>query len=360
MKSVSHIITTIARGGAENQLKVLVREQLSCGFKVKILYLKGEPELADDFQSLGAEVDSRLHRKNIVFQVISLSRYARNYNGVIHAHLPRAELISAFVVRGRRLIVSRHNAEKFFPCAPFFLSKMLSRYVESQATSVVAISRAVKEYLLKSGEIKYEGKLHIVYYGYDSELKRKPKRVYRSSNSLFTIGTVARLTPQKDLPTLIRAYKRFKLNCPDSRLFIVGSGTLEKELKRLSVQLEISESITWLRRTSDVRLTMESMDLFVLPSKYEGFGLVLLEAIQAGIGVIAARNSAIPEVLGSDSDGLFTTGDYDELFQKLLKFHNEIERKRLIKAQHSRLDVFNPSIMINEMNKIYEGAIGKQ
>jgi len=342
LKSVSHIITTIARGGAENQLKVLVREQLSCGFKVKILYLKGEPELADDFQSLGAEVDSRLHRKNIVFQVISLSRYARNYNGVIHAHLPRAELISAFVVRGRRLIVSRHNAEKFFPCAPFFLSKMLSRYVESQSTSVVAISRAVKEYLLKSGEIKYEG------------------GVYRSSNSLFTIGTVARLTPQKDLPTLIRAYKRFKLNCPDSRLFIVGSGTLEKELKRLSVQLEISESITWLRRTSDVRLTMESMDLFVLPSKYEGFGLVLLEAIQAGIGVIAARNSAIPEVLGSDSDGLFTTGDYDELFQKLLKFHNEIERKRLIKAQHSRLDVFNPSIMINEMNKIYEGAIGKQ
>ena len=355
MKSVSHIITTIARGGAENQLKVLVREQLSCGFKVKILYLKGEPELADDFQSLGAEVDSRLHRKNIVFQVISLSRYAKNYNGVIHAHLPRAELISAFVVRGRKLIVSRHNAEKFFPGAPFFLSKMLSRYVESQSTSVVAISRAVKDYLLKSGEIKNEGKLHIVYYGYDSELKRKPKRVYKSSNSLFTVGTVARLTPQKDLTTLIRAYKRFKLNCPDSRLFIVGSGTLE-----LSVQLEISESITWLRRTSDVRLTMESMDLFVLPSKYEGFGLVLLEAIQSGIGVIAARNSAIPEVLGRESDGLFTTGDYEELFQKLLKFHNKKERKRLIKAQHSRLEVFNPSIMISEMNKIYVGAIGKQ
>jgi len=237
---------------------------------------------------------------------------------------------------------------------------MLSRYVESQSTSVVAISRAVKEYLLKSGEIKYEGKLHIVYYGYGSELKRKSKRVYKSSNSLFTVGTVARLTPQKDLPTLIRAYKRFKLNCPDSRLFIVGSGTLEKELKRLSVQLEISESITWLRRTSDVRLTMESMDLFVLPSRYEGFVLVLLGAIQAGIGVIAARNSAIPEVLGSDSDGLFTTGDYDELFQKLLKFHNEIERKRLIRAQHSRLELFNPSLMIIEMNKVYESAIGKQ
>jgi len=353
-------ITTIARGGAENQLKVLVREQMRCGFRVSILYLKGNPELAKDFLSLGADVDPRLHGKNVVFQLILLSRYLRNFNGVIHAHLPRAELISAITVRRQILIVSRHNAEQFFPSAPRFLSTLLSRYVEKRSTFVVAISNAVKKYLLESREIKDREKLKVVQYGYNSDLSKRVELVSKSSNSLFTIGTVARLTPQKDLPTLLRAFKSFKEKFPDTRLVIVGSGILERELKKLSIQLEISDSIKWLGRKSDIRAALEKMDLFVLPSKYEGFGLVLLEAIQAGTGVIAARNSAIPEVLGSDSDGLFTTGDFNELFQKLLKFHNKKERERLIKAQHSRLELFNPSLMISEMNKVYESAIVKQ
>ncbi len=360
MISVTHIITTIARGGAENQLKVLVGEQVKCGFRVSILYLKGNPELAQDFLSLGADVDPRLHGKNIVCQLILLHRYLRNFHGLLHAHLPRAELISAITVRRQILVVSRHNAEPFFPIAPSFLSALLSRYVEKRSTFVVAISKAVKKYLLESHEVKDREKLKVVYYGYNSDLSKRVELVTKSSNSIFTIGTVARLTPQKDLPTLLKAFKSFKERFPDTRLLIVGSGILEGELKKLSSQLEISDSINWLGRTSDIRTVMEKMDLFVLPSKYEGFGLVLLEAIQVGIGVIAARNSAIPEVLGSDSDGLFTTGDSKELFQKLLKFHNTQKRERLIKAQHSRLELFNPSLMISEMNKVYESAIVKQ
>ena len=56
MKSVVHLITTIARGGAENQLKVVVREQVRSGFKVKVIYLKDFPELRQELQNSGAEV----------------------------------------------------------------------------------------------------------------------------------------------------------------------------------------------------------------------------------------------------------------------------------------------------------------
>jgi glycosyltransferase involved in cell wall biosynthesis len=101
------------------------------------------------------------------------------------------------------------------------------------------------------------------------------------------------------------------------------------------------------------------MDLFVLPSKYEGFGLVLLEAIQAGTPVLAAKNSAIPEVLGTDSEGLFPNGNPDELFRKIVKFHDLSFRNGLAAEQRTRLDIFNPSVMIEAMNKSYEDVMVK-
>ena len=63
MKSVVHLITTIARGGAENQLKVVVREQVRSGFKVKVIYLKDFPELRQELQNSGAEVIDILGEK---------------------------------------------------------------------------------------------------------------------------------------------------------------------------------------------------------------------------------------------------------------------------------------------------------
>ena len=65
MKSVIHVITTISRGGAENQLKVLVREQIKSGYRVKVFYLKDTPELADTLEALGVKVDHRLFGKTI-------------------------------------------------------------------------------------------------------------------------------------------------------------------------------------------------------------------------------------------------------------------------------------------------------
>ena len=359
MRSVIHVITTISRGGAENQLKVLVREQIKSGYKVEIFYLKDNPELSDSFEALGAKVDHRLFGQNIFLQYLILRRVVKQHNGVVHAHLPRAELISTAATKGVGLIISRHNAEPFFPGAPRIASIFLSRYVERRSKIVIAISNAVSEFLLQSREIKNVGKLKVIYYGYDTDFIETKEKSPRLINTHFTVGTVARLVPQKDFPTLLKAFQSFLTKFPDSRLLVVGTGVLEKQLIKLSEQLGIHEQVTWYGKTNDVKSLIQQMDLFVLPSKYEGFGLVLLEAVQVGTPVIAARNSAIPEVLGTNSEGLFTTGNSDELFQKLVKFHDSSLRENLADEQRTRLEIFNPAAMIKSMNKSYEDVMVK-
>ena len=359
MRSVIHVITTISRGGAENQLKVLVREQIKSGYKVEIFYLKDNPELSDSFEALGAKVDHRLFGQNIFLQYLILRRVVKQHDGVVHAHLPRAELISTAATKGVGLIISRHNAEPFFPGAPRIASIFLSRYVERRSKIVIAISNAVSEFLLQSREIKNVGKLKVIYYGYDTDFIETKEKSPRLINTHFTVGTVARLVPQKDFPTLLKAFQSFLTKFPDSRLLVVGTGVLEKQLIKLSEQLGIHEQVTWYGKTNDVKSLIQQMDLFVLPSKYEGFGLVLLEAVQVGTPIIAARNSAIPEVLGTNSEGLFTTGNSDELFQKLVKFHDSSLRENLADEQRTRLEIFNPAAMIKSMNKSYEDVMVK-
>ena len=359
MKSVVHLITTIARGGAENQLKVVVREQVRSGFKVQVIYLKDLPELQNELQNAGAEVIDILEGKNVFAQIRTLKYFFKNYRGVVHAHLPRAELLAAVSSPKDSLIVSRHNSEPFFPGAPAFVSKLLSRFVESKVIRVVAISEAVKKYLLESGEISASNKIEVVYYGFDELLTQRTTNANQKKSTDFVIGTVGRLAHQKDYPTLFTAFKEFTAKNPSSKLLIVGGGSLKENLEELAKKLEIKENIIWFGRTDDVISVMKQMDLFVLASNYEGFGLVLLEAIQAGIPVIAANNSAIPEVLGVDSEGLFHTGDAIGLCNKMEEFKSEPKRRQLIEAQHPRLSSFLPESMITKMNSVYDPILAR-
>ena len=75
MKKVTHVITTISRGGAENQLLVLAREQISNGWHVSIVYLKDEPELIDAFKKIGVEVITECAKHSVIGQVFWLRNY---------------------------------------------------------------------------------------------------------------------------------------------------------------------------------------------------------------------------------------------------------------------------------------------
>jgi len=351
---VLHVITTIEFGGAENQLKVLVREQITSGLEVHVVYLKGKPELEDLLKQSGATTHGFLMGESFLSQIVLLKKFTQTFDGVVHAHLPRAELLSALAIRNRSLIVSRHNSEKFFPGSPNILSKILSRFVEKRSNSVICISNAVRNYMFEINELSDHRKVSVIHYGYDREFNENQSTTKHFNHNSLTIGTVGRLVNQKDYPTLLKAFKQYLDSHPESQLLIVGEGKLREDLEHLAQQLEISHKVFWYGKTNKVYEVMQSMDIFVLASRYEGFGLVLLEAIQAQLPVIAANNSAIPEVLGLDSQGLFETGDPYDLYMKLQLFTKAQNRLSLSLQQQQRLDCFNPTVMSRSIENIYK------
>ena len=126
---VTHLITTIERGGAEKQLLTLASEQVQSGLNVVVLYLKGKPDLRNEFEAAGVEVNNLLVGKSFLKQIFLLSKYLRKNPSPVHAHLPKSELLAAIVVTKKYLVFSRHNAEPFWPGGPRIISNLLSKFV---------------------------------------------------------------------------------------------------------------------------------------------------------------------------------------------------------------------------------------
>ena len=355
MTHVLHVITTINRGGAENQLVVLVREQVKSGLDVTIVYLKGEPELEQEFLAAGAKVLHNMANMKPILQLIKLREISKSKKSLLHAHLPRAELITRFAAGKNQYVVSRHNAEPFFPGAAPLLSSYLSRLVIRKAKHVIAISFAVADFLINEKEIRGTEKLSVVHYGYQPHPgeDRITAKLAIGDGSGFCIGTISRLTRQKDLPTLFSAFAQFLMDHPKSTLLLVGGGEEKNQLEILAQNLGIGENIEWVGRTSKIPEFLSRMDIFVLSSLYEGFGLVLLEAMDAGVPIIASNNSAIPEVLGEDFTGLVKTGDVDGFVTKMNEYTNQSVREKVLRDQDIRLKTFSAEVMCSKISSIY-------
>ena len=152
---------------------------------------------------------------------------------------------------------------------------------------------------------------------------------------------------------MISAFKRYKDESNVSSLSILGAGPLETELRELTKVMGVAESVNFLGRSSFIYDFLTGLDVFVLTSKYEGFGMVLLEAMDAGIPIVASRNSAIPEVLGADFPGLCTTGDSRDFFEKINKLNDPVYQELVLNRQRERLELFGAQVMAQKIRKVY-------
>jgi len=365
MKSnkIIHLITTIERGGAEKQLLTLVGEQIKFGLDVEIFYLKGAPELKSEFENCGAIVNQNLLKKSFMRQVITLKKYLSHDQVPVHAHLPKSELIASLSCRKGRFIFSRHNSEAFWSGAPKVLSNAFSRFVAIRSAAGVCISDAVRNFLTQRGELSKKYNLTTIYYGYEKNDQLNGKALAEIKGQLnakpgvLCLGSIGRLVKQKDYPTLLRAIKRVVDSGREVELFIVGEGVEKDNLVEIALKIGVNARVRWLGRTPHVKEFLSQMDLFVLPSIYEGFGLVLLEAMQAKKPIIAANNSSIPEVLGKDYAGLFQTSNVEKLSGLIKKvLLEDTFAKQLVSNCAKRLEIFTPEVMAEKLQQVYENS----
>ncbi len=311
---IFHVITTLNRGGAENHLFALVRGQISRGLQVEVAYLKGDGYWKKELQQLGVAVhELELRCYGDVWPLIRLRKLLSASNpDIVHVHMPPAELYTRVALIGHgstTLIITKHNDERF--CA-FPGHAALGRWVVRRARHVIAISDAVNRYVRQYLRVE-SSQIATVAYGIDSApfigidltACTRLKKEWGCSEDTWVIGTIARLVPQKGIDVLLKAYALYRSKATHpSRLVIVGTGFLEQTLKQLADRLQIASYVVWAGFREDIPLVINTFDLFALTSQYEGFGLVLLEAMAAGKPVVATRVSAIPEVVQVGTTGM--------------------------------------------------------
>ncbi|WP_263143369.1 glycosyltransferase [Pseudomonas alcaligenes] len=124
------------------------------------------------------------------------------------------------------------------------------------------------------------------------------RRALGLPETAWILGNVGRLHPDKDQATLIRAFAQALPGLPaGSLLAIMGSGRLESELNALADRLGVAGQVRFLGQVADARHYFRAFDLFVLSSDHEPFGMVLLEAMAAGVPVVGSDCGGAPEVL---------------------------------------------------------------
>lgn len=147
-------------------------------------------------------------------------------------------------------------------------------------------------------------------------------------NAGFLFGYVGRLNRKKGIYELIDGFAAANANMADTRLVMIGDGPEDAGIKEAAANASVAERVTFTGHLPDAWRYMRAFDVFVLPSWGESFGMVLAEAMLAGVPVIATTGGAIPEVLGDAAVRLFPVADAEAIRDALLHARQLSDERR--------------------------------
>lgn len=146
---------------------------------------------------------------------------------------------------------------------------------------------------------------------------RQEKKEFKTP---VTLGVVSRLERIKGMDLVIPAYARIRQEFPDTKLIIVGDGSLRQSMAQQADALNCSSAITWLGRQSQEQLPTlyKQIDILLMPSRSEGFGLTAIEGMANGCVVVASNTGGLPEVVKDCETGLIHKPEaIDDMAEKI-------------------------------------------
>jgi len=187
----------------------------------------------------------------------------------------------------------------------------------------------------------------------------KIRKMYSSGDEKIVL-TVCRLDPRKDIPTLVRAAKLVCNRNQHVKFLIAGEGGEEAGIRKLIDDLNLSRKVILVKEVPVHPAFYAASDLFVLPSRYEGFGIVFLEAMSAGVPIISTTAPAIPEVVG-DAGLLVPPGNSELLAEEILRLlKDEKLRRDLAERGLERVGRYDWDRLITQYEKVYASVIKSQ
>jgi glycosyltransferase involved in cell wall biosynthesis len=277
---------------------------------------------------------------------------------LLHTHLVHGDVYGAVAATFTRtpVVSTRHNDDRYL-LGPF---RYVDRAFARRARRLIAISDAVRDFLERAGHDP--AKLTTIRYGLDELLGLKsdptPAEAGIPDGAPLAVA-VGRLIEQKDHKTLLRAFALVRSTEPEARLAILGSGPLEAETRRLASELGLDAAVVLPGRT-EIGDWLVRADVLVHTSRWEGFGIVLLEAMLAGLPVVATRVSAVPEiVVDGETGALVEAGDAEGVARELAALLGDpVRARRLGEAGRARArSEFSVARMTERTIEVYEEAL---
>lgn len=226
---------------------------------------------------------------------------------LVHTHLIHADLygLPAAARAGVPFAVSARHNDDAFRYNP--LVKWVNRRAMRHAQRVVVISHALARFVVEVEGID-PARVVTVHYGFeapppDPEARRTARLTLGYTDELL-VGVFGRLVRQKGVDVLLDAFAAVQPRQPEARLIVIGDGPLRADLEKQTYDLGLDGVVRFTGWIEQARRLMPACDVIVVPSRWEGFGLVTLEAMGHARPLIASRTSALPEIVIDGDTGV--------------------------------------------------------
>jgi glycosyltransferase involved in cell wall biosynthesis len=342
-------------GGGERHLADLSHALTDLGHEVYAASVPGSP-LWSELSFLPNTRTLALSPGNYVKNLTALAAFVRSHGiEIVHAHAARDYHLAAMAVRlapRARFVLTRHV---LFPL------RRINRPLLRSVDRVIAVSRAVAE-SLQNGVID-SSKIAVVHNGIDTD--RFNRSVGHSDEMPILVGTVGHLAPIKGHDIFLRAAALISARRPEVRFIVIGedkSPQLDhrRSLENLVAELNLNGIVTMPGWRDDMPAVLSSLALFVSAARSEPFGLAIVEAMAAGLPVIATASEGAMEIIDDGFSGKLVPVDDPEALAQAINdlLDNPLERARLgHNAQLAARERYSLARMASDTEQVYREVL---
>ncbi len=242
----------------------------------------------------------------------------------------------------------------------------LETWANRFATHCIAVSTTCRDFLIQHESVP-AAHVTIVPNGIDTSLHAPDPSRRRAVRAILGLGEsdrlvlgVGRLRPQKNFGLFLRVAADIRRDFPGTRFLIAGSGPEETRLRRLSDELGLNEVLRFAGYAPDPRDLYAAADALLMPSRFEGLPMTLLEAMAWELPVVASRLDGIAEVITEGRDGLLVDRDDEAGFARSLSGLLDEEARRAemgARARQRIVERFSLKRMVSDIESIYTACL---
>ncbi len=289
---------------------------------------------------------------------------------VIHVHYAIPHAISAYLCRklvgtgGPKIVTTLHGTDITLIGIDSSFYEM-TRLGINESDVVTAVSSYLAEETAARFELRKEIRQipnFVNLEKFSPELKNPSSRALYARSSDKLIGHMSNFRSVKRVPDVVRTFHLLQKQLP-ARLLMIGDGVELKPAQHLAAELGISDRIQFLGRIPNAGDVLAQLDLFLLPSEYESFGLAALEAMACGVPVIATNTGGIPEVVDDNENGLLCdVGDYACVAESALQILRDPARHAAMgrSARRRAVERFAEAQIVKQYEELYEELLDGQ